>query len=119
MAVDHILFNKLKWFNVADNADNVTVNGKKYYAVPSKITIKQGTSLTYPIRGSVVATLTAQLQKDLEVNCVGANANYYFFVADLTHWGDLDTYGFYYDFEEGEGAGVGEVLKSDCKNIVW
>lgn len=37
MAVDHILFNKLKWFNVADNADSVKANGRNFYALPSKV----------------------------------------------------------------------------------
>lgn len=116
MAIDHMLFNKLKWFNVADNADNVTANGKKYYAFPSKITIKQGTPLTYPTRGTVDATMAARLKKDLQVDCVGANANHYFFVADIY---DSDTYGIHYGFKEKEGCVVGEVLKSNCKNVVW
>lgn len=30
MTVDHILFNKLKWFNVADNADSVTAGSQKF-----------------------------------------------------------------------------------------
>lgn len=115
MAIDHLVFNKLKWFNVTDNADNMTANGKKYYAVPSKITIKQGTSLTYPSRGTTDATITGQLKEDLQVDCVGANANHYFFVAYI----DYDTYGINYSFDEEEGSGVGEVLKSNCKNIVW
>lgn len=113
MAIDHILFNKLKWFNVADNASNMTANGKKYYAVPSKITIKQGTSITYPVAGVDHADDTGELQEDFQVNCVGANANHYFFV------GFISGPSIYHDFEEGEGYGVGEVLKSDCKNIVW
>lgn len=115
--LDHILFNNQSWYSIAGNADNATVNGKKYYAVPSKITIKKGTSLTYPIQGSEDATLTGQLQEDLEVNCVGANAHHYFFSAFID---DTNTGGeTYYDFSETNGAGVGEVLKSDCKNIVW
>lgn len=115
MAVDHLVFNSLKWFNVTDNADNITANGKKYYAAPSKITIKQGTSLTYPTRGVEDATITTRLKKDLQVNCVGANANHYFFVAYI----DYDTYGVNYNFDEIEGCRVGEVSKSNCKNIVW
>lgn len=113
MAIDHLVFNSLKWFNVADNADNITANGKKYYAVPSKITIKQGTSITYPSRGSEFTDVTGQLQEDLEVKCVGANDNHYFFI------GAIDDSSIYYTFQEREGYGVGEVLKSDCKNIVW
>ena len=113
MAVDHMLFNKLKWFNVADNASNMTANGKKYYAVPSKITIKQGTSITYPAQGSESTDLTGRLQEDLEVKCIGANDNHYFFI------GYINDSSIYYTFQEREGYGVGEVLKSDCKNIVW
>ncbi len=115
MAIDHLVFNKLKWFNVADNADNMTANGKKYYAVPSKITIKQGTSLTYPVAGTDHIDNTDRLKQDLQVKCIGANDNHYFFVAYI----DYDTYGVNYDFEEREGYGVGEVSKSNCKNIVW
>lgn len=113
MAVDHMLFNKLKWFNVADNASNMTANGKKYYAVPSKITIKQGTYITYPIQGSESTDLTGELQEDFEVKCIGANDNHYFFI------GYISDSSIYYTFQEREGYGVGEVLKSDCKNIVW
>lgn len=115
MAIDHLVFNNQSWYSIAGNADNTTANGKKYYAVPSKITIKQGTSLTYPSRGTEDATITNELKEDLQVDCVGANANHYFFVAYI----DYDTYGINYGFEEREGCGVGEVLKSDCKNIVW
>lgn len=116
MAIDHLIFNRLKWFNVTDNADNVQANGKKYYAFPSKITIKQGTPLTTPSTGTDHSTNTNRLKEDLQVNCVGANANYYFFVANIY---DYDTYGVYYGFNEREGCGVGEVLKSNCKNVVW
>lgn len=116
MAIDHLVFNKLKWFNVTDNADSMTANGKKYYAVPSKITIKQGTSLTTPSASTDHTDNTNRLKEDLQVDCVGANANHYFFVAYIN---DYDTYGIYYGFQEREGYGVGEVSKSNCKNIVW
>lgn len=116
MAIDHLVFNKLKWFNVTDNADNMTANGKKYYAVPSKITIKQGTSLTTPAAGVDHTDNTSRLKEDLEVKCIGANDNHYFFIANIY---DYDTYGIHYSFQEREGYGVGEVSKSNCKNIVW
>lgn len=115
MAIDHLVFNNQSWYSIAGNADNTTANGKKYYAAPSKITIKRGTSLTYPSRGTEDATITNRLKEDLQVDCVGANANHYFFVAYI----DYDTYGIHYKFDEEEGSGVGEVLKSHCKNIVW
>ena len=42
MAVDHMLFNKLKWFNVADNADSINANNKVFLAMPSEITVPDG-----------------------------------------------------------------------------
>lgn len=30
MAIDHLVFNRLKWFNVADNADNITAGSQKF-----------------------------------------------------------------------------------------
>ena len=30
MAIDHLVFNSLKWFNVADNADNMTAGSQKF-----------------------------------------------------------------------------------------
>ena len=30
MAIDHLVFNRLKWFNVADNADNITAGIQKF-----------------------------------------------------------------------------------------
>ncbi len=47
MAVDHLIFNQKKWFNVADNAGNITANGKKYYAIPTQVTVPKGTILYY------------------------------------------------------------------------
>lgn len=111
--LDHLLFNNQSWYSIAGNADNATVNGKKYYAIPSKITIKQGTSLTYPSRGIEDEDVSVYLQKDIEVKCIGANDNHYFFI------GLIDDSHMVYYFREREGYGVGEVLKSDCKNIVW
>lgn len=35
MAVDHLIFNKLKWFSIADNTQEVNANGQKYYKVGS------------------------------------------------------------------------------------
>ena len=43
--VDHLIFNKLKWFNVADNADQVSANGRNYVAIPKQVTIPSGTSV--------------------------------------------------------------------------
>lgn len=45
MAIDHLVFNKQKWFNVADNADNITANGRNFYALPSKIKLTKSAHL--------------------------------------------------------------------------
>ncbi|MDB6263636.1 hypothetical protein [Lactobacillus amylovorus] len=37
MAIDHLVFNKLKWFNVADNSEVVQANDKRYVAIPTKV----------------------------------------------------------------------------------
>lgn len=51
MAVDHMLFNKLKWFNVADNADNITANGRSFYALPSKVKLTKDNAALGAING--------------------------------------------------------------------
>ena len=51
MAVDHILFNNLKWFNVADNADSVKANGRSFYALPSKIKLTKDSSNVWVVMG--------------------------------------------------------------------
>ena len=51
MAIDHMLFNKLKWFNVADNADNITANGRSFYALPSKIKLTKDSVALGAING--------------------------------------------------------------------
>lgn len=43
MALSYLLFNKLKWFNIADNAQSATVNGRKYIAIPESGTVPSGT----------------------------------------------------------------------------
>lgn len=40
MAIDHLVFNKLKWFNVADDANEVTINHKSWTAHPASVTVK-------------------------------------------------------------------------------
>ena len=43
--LDHMIFNKLKWFNIGDNANEITANGKKWTAHPTSIVIADGTPL--------------------------------------------------------------------------
>lgn len=49
--VDHLIFNKLKWFNIADNADNVTANGRSFYALPTKIKLTKNNVFLWKVNG--------------------------------------------------------------------
>ena len=51
MAIDHLVFNSLKWFNVTDNADNITANGRSFYALPSKIKLTKDSALVWVVMG--------------------------------------------------------------------
>lgn len=110
--IDALALGDKEFYPIGSSDTSVTANGKTYYAVPSKITIKQGTSLTYPSRGTVESGDSDTLSQDSEVDCVGVSANHYFFE------GTPIPYGYTY-WEDDEGYGVGEVLKSDCKSVVW
>lgn len=78
MTIDHLIFNKLKWFNVADNADNVQANGKNYYAMPVSFTIPKDTHLSDGYH-----QLGFDLSKDCDVTCVGASAEFYYFCGEI------------------------------------
>ena len=133
--LDHMIFNKLKWFNIADNADSVTANGKNYSAVPKKITIKQGTmifsdSLKF---GSAIGddSVNVFVNNDCEVDCVGASGDYYFFTGDVPAKSFASLVGSnnpsYFTFampnENNYGSYSvhypGYVRKSDVKNVIW
>ena len=76
--IDHLIFNKLKWFNVTDNADNVKANGRNYFAMPVSFTIPKDTHLS---DGDHDAGF--DLSKDCDVTCVGASADFYYFCGEI------------------------------------
>lgn len=87
MAVDHILFNKLKWFNVADNADSVTANGKNYIALPASFTLPKGTHVSDGDHERGMNT-----SRDCEVTCVGSSDDFYYFCGKIfTDWSGLNS----------------------------
>ena len=51
MAIDHLVFNSLKWFNVADNADSVKANGRNFYALPSKVKLTKNNASLMVVNG--------------------------------------------------------------------
>lgn len=46
MAVDHLLFDSLKWFNINDDSIEISANSKKFLAIPTEITIPDGFKVT-------------------------------------------------------------------------
>lgn len=87
MAVDHILFNKLKWFNVADNADSVKANNKDYVALPTSFTLPKGTHVNDGDHDGDMNT-----SRDCEVTCVGSSDDFYYFCGKIfTDWSGLNS----------------------------
>ena len=86
MAIDHLIFNRLKWFNVTDNADSIKANGRNYFAMPVSFTIPEGTHVSDGDHQSGF-----DLSKDCDVTCVGASADFYYFCGKIEI---TPTYGF-------------------------
>lgn len=82
MAVDHMLFNKQKWFNVADNADSVKANNKDYVALPTSFTLPKDTHVSDGYHQSGM-----NISRDCEVTCVGSSNDFYYFCGSIiTDW---------------------------------
>lgn len=86
MAVDHMLFNKQKWFNVADNADSVKANNKDYVALPTSFTLPKGTHVEDGYHDSGM-----NISQDCEVTCVGSSNDFYYYCGRIfTDWNGSD-----------------------------
>lgn len=87
MTIDHLVFNRLKWFNVADNADSVTANGKNYIALPASFTLPKGTHVSDGDHEGGMNT-----SRDCEVTCVGSSDDFYYFCGKIfTDWSGLNS----------------------------
>ncbi|CDI60815.1 hypothetical protein [Lactobacillus helveticus] len=72
MTIDHLVFNRLKWFNVADNADSVTANGKDYEAVPQQVKIPKNTKINlFNSFNSMDIKTEKYVASDTVLNCIG------------------------------------------------
>lgn len=47
----YLKFNRLNWFNIADNTDNITANGRSFYALPSKIKLTKNSAAVWVVMG--------------------------------------------------------------------
>jgi hypothetical protein len=76
MTVDHILFNNLKWFNVADDANEVTINHKIWTAHPASVTVKTQSVLTVLDQNSYYEH-TLRLRDQQDFKCLGKAGDVY------------------------------------------
>ena len=42
MAIDHLIFNSLKWFNINSDSTQISANSKAFLAIPTEITVPDG-----------------------------------------------------------------------------
>ena len=92
MAVDHMLFNKLKWFNVADNADSITANGKDYEAVPQQVKIPKNTKVNlFNSFNSADLRREKYAASDTVLNCIGVIGENYCCSGKIELYGNYGT----------------------------
>lgn len=121
--IDALALGDKEFYPIDSSDTSVTANEKTYYAVPSKITIKSGTSLLMNLNDSHDdshdATITTdQTASDTVVDCVGAHDDKYFFVGSV-NFSTYNVYPMLYSDTNSDTDMVGIVAKSDCTNIVW
>lgn len=57
MALSYLLFNKLKWFNIDNNSQQITANGKKWGAYPTSVKLNGTGALATDLGfGNVIGT---------------------------------------------------------------
>lgn len=98
MAIDHLVFNKLKWFNVTDNADSVTANGKDYEAVPQQVKIFKNTKINlFNSFNTADIHMEKYAASDTVLNCIGVIGENYCCSGEieLNQHGEPDEYGDY------------------------
>ena len=70
MAIDHMLFNKLKWWSIDSNAESQIINGKQYFTFPPKVRTNDMIGV-----GTIDGNCTVQRNEIL--NVIGASEKYY------------------------------------------
>lgn len=77
MAVDHLVFNKLKWFNVADDANEVTINHKSWTAHPASVTVKDDSVLISISSDNFAYEYNLRLNGQQDFKCIGKAGDVY------------------------------------------
>ena len=119
MAVDHLVFNKQNWFNVADNDDSVKANNKDYVALPTSLTLPKGTHVSDGDHEGGMNT-----SRDCEVTCVGSSDDFYYFCGKIfTDWSGLDSELDIGNPKDVENTAIFErpwfIRKSKVTNVKW
>ena len=119
MAVDHLVFNKQNWFNVADNDDSVKANNKDYVALPTSFTLPKGTHVSDCDHEGGMNT-----SRDCEVTCVGSSDDFYYFCGKIfTDWSGLDSELDIGNPKDVENTAIFErpwfIRKSKVTNVKW
>lgn len=116
--LDYLIFNKLKWFNVTDNAETVNVNGKSYTAVPKQIEIPAGASW-HEICGGTVNQGEWTINEPITVNCIGAISDAYLFVGRIHNTNDDSYFNLDYPGGDSNEINLGLILKNKVSKVNW
>lgn len=103
--LDHLIFNKLKWFNVDTSKNSATINGKNWIALPTEITVKSD-AIANTLSGSVY-----RLVNDATLSVKGILNGQY--IAS----GEIEVQSYSSDTEKINA--IFTVDKSDIKNVIW
>lgn len=124
MAIDHLIFNRLKWFNVTDDADSIKANDRNYCAMPVSFTIPKDTHVSDGDHQSGF-----DLSKDCNVTCVGASDEFYYFCGEIEftqNYGGADPNKWRIDNPQDVYEGDRDIFnlpmfikKDKVKNIRW
>lgn len=70
----YLKFNRLNWYNITDNTDNITANGRSFYALPSKIKLTKYSATVWTVNGG---SLPYTLGSGQVLDVIGAYKNTY------------------------------------------
>lgn len=115
--LDHLILNKLKWWNV--NSDNANIDGKNYLAIPTSFTICKGAELSG--WGNYQSNFYAL--EDTQVTCTGRGSGGYFFAGSINGNvypdGSGVTENMRFGLLDASGQVPGFVRSADVKNVKW
>lgn len=98
--LDHMIFNKLKWFNIGDNVDQVTANGKSYTAIPKQIKVQNRASIMWASSGDHSISDTLSCCGIFYGTFFGIDGNHTWYVVQQDSW-------------------VGWTNEQNIKNVIW